>query len=685
MVRELRPPTARVARTLPERPERWRALPPALGFLLLVATLTRVVLLGLHRAPALDGLGACLAALLLGLPRDLLVALWALAPLSLYLALLPERLLRGRWQRRLLLLGAAVAAFGVLFAAVAELFFFLELDSRFNFVAVDYLMYPTEVGTNIWESYPTAAILGGIGLVTLGLVAWLRRRLLAGGPGPAVALRGRLLWVAGHGALLVLATLLAPALPAHLSGDRALDEIADNGWRTFVAALAGSHASYAGLYPTAPLARDLARLRPLLVEPALAPASWVPGSTLRHLRGEGPARRLNVVVVLEESLGAQLVGTLSPAAAGLTPELDRLAARGTLLTRAYSTGNRTIRAIEATTTSLPPLPGISVVRRPQSRHLFTLPELLRERGYETMFVYGGRALFDGMGSFLSANGVSRVIEQGDYPASAFRTAWGVADEHVFDHALVEMDRLHEGGRPFYALLLTTTNHRPFQFPTDHVRWDPRLHRRENAVRYADWALGRFLRQAEGHPFFRDTLFVVMGDHGARVYGAAEVPLASYHVPVVFYAPGMVAAGRRLDTLASSLDVPPTVLGLLGLDYDSRFLGHDVFRVPGTAGRALMTHNSDIALLRGSRLAVLGLRGRQAFYGCDAEDSCRPLPLDAAGRELLADAAAYYDAADQLYRAGLWDARPTAAEQRILLARASRPATVGGGPATAPGG
>jgi len=140
--------------------------------------------------------------------------------------------------------------------------------------------------------------------------------------------------------------------------------------------------------------------------------------------------------VLEESLGSQYIGALHPdTTPSLTPRFDSIAAEGTLLTQAFSTGNRTIRALEATTSSLPPLPGISVVRRAESVDLFTLPTLLRSRGYATEFIYGGRAVFDGMGSYMRNNGMERVIEQQDYPSGSFTTAWGVSDEAIFDKAM----------------------------------------------------------------------------------------------------------------------------------------------------------------------------------------------------------------------------------------------------------
>ncbi len=622
-----------------------------IAFLWSLFLLTRLVLLGVQHVPAHNGIGVALAALGSGALFDLLAALWAALPLMLYLTLVPERWFARRGQRLLLHSGLFLAMFGALFVAVVELFFFLEFNGRFNFVAVDYLMFPTEVADNIWQSYPTGKIVAALLVVTLGLLAALKKPIARAWSEP-VRWRGRL---PGLGIYLAAALALTFALPSSLtevSADRAVNQIAANGYLSFVAALAGSNATYDGLYATRPDAQVFPRLARLLAEPATAPGSFAARSTLRAVRGVSSARPWNVVVVLEESLGSEFIGALHPRPVSLTPRFDALAREGTLLTRAYATGNRTIRAIEATTSSLPPLPGISVVRRPASKNLFTLPGLLRERGYETLWVYGGRALFDGMGAYLSSNGIDRIFEQKDYPDGTFTTAWGAADQSIFDQALIQMDGFESAGKPFYTLVLSVSNHRPYTFPDGPIRPDPKLKRRENVVRYADWALGRFIEQAKGHAFFDHTLFVLMGDHGARVYGAEAIPLPSYEVPILFLAPGLVPAGRRIDTLASSLDVPPTILGLIGESYESRFFGHDVFRIPPERGRALMTHNNEIALMRGGRIAVLGLRGRTSLYAVGADYLFVPIPLpDRQGHYLIEDANAYHYGADQLYRTG----------------------------------
>lgn len=633
------------------------------GFYLVVWLLTRVGLLVFQHALARNGVGPVIHALAVGELFDAVSALWLAAPLVLFLTVLPERWFRWRATRGFLFVWITIALFSGLFVGAAEYFFFEEFNGRFNFVAVDYLIFPDEVASNIWQSYHTGIILTAIALVTAALLYGLRRPMRAAWDLRATGSQ-RLTVLGVYAAVLAVATLAVPSNLARISADRALNELAGNGYYSFFQALLGTDAPYEGLYATRPQAANLERLHRLLKEPAAEPARFAPESTLRPVVNPGPDRRLNVVIVLEESLGSEFIGALSPQTApqtkeSLTPQFDALTREGTLLTHAFSTGNRTIRAIEATTSSLPPLPGGSIVRRDQSVDLFTLPELLRSRGYQTMFVYGGRALFDGMGNYLSHNGVDRIVDQKDFPAGTFTTAWGACDEAIFTKALGEMDGLAAKGKPFYSLVLSVSNHRPFTFPQNGIQALPRFHRRENVVRYADYALGRFMREAKAHAFYKDTVFVLMGDHGARVYGAAEIPLASYQVPILVVAPG-VPAGARLDTMASSLDVPPTILGLLGLDYESKFFGHDLFHIDPRAGRALMTHNNDIALMRGNRMAVLGLHESADLFQVDpATGEMAPLKTpDAAGHELIEDAIAYFNGADRLYRSGAYRFQPS---------------------------
>ena len=634
-----------------------------------LALVTRIVLIPVHGGWPASRWPALARAFGVGSLYDLLVTGWLLLPLVLYLTIASARWLGRRVNRGILYGIVAIATGGALFVAMAELFFFDEFDGRFNFVAVDYLVYPTEVVNNIWESYPTGWIVAGIAVVAVLLVYLARRRLRRAIETPA-PLRGRLMIAGGY--LVVLGALSLTTSPslAHVSDDRALNELASNGYYSFWQALWGQGTSYDALYATRDTSATLPRLRTLLSDRESPAASFAAGGSLRHVAATRPARKLNVVVVLEESLGSQYIGALHPEApASLTPHFDSLTQEGTLLTHAYSTGNRTIRALEATTSSLPPLPGISVVRRPESVDLFTLPALLRSRGYATEFIYGGRALFDGMGAYMRNNGMDRVVEQKDYPSGLFTTAWGVADEAIFDKALSQMDSLQAAGKPFYTLVLSVSNHRPYTYPAGRIAADPNERKRVNVVQYADWALGRFVRQARTHAFFDSTVFVLMGDHGPRVYGAAEIPLPSYSVPVLFYAPGIIPAGARVTDLVSSMDIPPTLLGLLGGEYDSKFFGRDVLAPEPRPGLAVMTHNNEIALMRGGQMAVLGLRGATTVYAVDSTGALRRVATpDTAGRRLVEDAITYFQTADEVYRRGDYRFARSSATPPVIASR-----------------
>ncbi len=626
----------------------------ALGlFLVALGTLTRLALVfaGLSEFP--HSTAILLRIFAAGALLDLWVAAASILPFVLYLTLLPERWWRARWQKVALAVALAGIAFGALFVAAAEWFFFEEFDSRFNFVAVDYLLYPTEVVTNIWQSYPTGKILAALAVIVAGLFFALRRPLRRAWETPAPILR-RMAVLLTHAALLVaLALSGSPRRLIEHSPDRLVRELTSNGLYAFGEALLGLDAPYEGLYAARDEGENRRRLEALLSEPASAPVVLAAGSSARTIRALSPARPWNVVLLLEESLGSEFIGALHPDRdERLTPEFDALTRDGTLFTRAYSTGNRTIRAIEATTSSLPPLPGAPIVARRGAKGLFTLPGVLGEAGYQTLFVYGGRALFDGMGPYLSANGMQRIVQQSDFPQGEFATAWGVSDQAIFDRALAEMESMDRTGRPFFTMILSVSNHRPYTYPPGTIAPLPGLKRRQNVVRYADWAIGRFFRAAREKAFYDHTLFVVMGDHGARVYGSATIPLASYEVPILMVAPGLLPAGGRIDTLASSLDVPPTILSILGLNYRSRFFGHDLLHTPPGEGRALLVHNSDIALLRDDRIAVLGLRGQAEVYDVDrVSGDFQSVQADAASQALVDDAIAYFQSADHLVRNG----------------------------------
>lgn len=625
---------------------RWR-LPLAAGAVFLAGNLLlRALLYARFVEP--HALLPLLRALWVGLRLDLAAFSWLLLPWLAACALLPEGRPPAAWRRALTRLAFPAGTALFLFLLAVEYFFFDEFNARFNTVAVDYLLYPREVFINIGESYPALPTAAVCAALALGLWRLLRGFLdeVPRTPGPRAAR-----WRA-PAAALALAVLLIGSVSmssARWSRDRVLNEVSGNGLYSFVHAAWSRDLDYPSFYRSLPREEAYARARRLLRAPGEA---W--GEDRFSLRRSVPARspgRKNLVLILVESFGSEFWGSLG-AAPGWTPRLDGWAARGTLFTRLYATGNRTVRGLEGTLASFPPLPGDSIVKRRPAGRAATLARVLGGRGYETLFLYGGRGLFDGMRAFALANGYGRFIEQKDFESPVFKTIWGVCDEDLLDRTLAELRLLHRRGVPFFATALTVSNHKPYTYPAGRIPEDPGWHSRHHAVKYTDYALGRFLDQASREPFFKDTVFAVVADHGARVYGREDIPIHSYEIPMLVVGPG-AAPGRRVAVLGSSLDVGPTLLGLLGPGYESVFFGQDLLRRDPKSAFALMHHNRDVGMLRGGRLVVLGLNKTAGFYALDPKTRLlRPAPGPEAGdADLADDAAALFQTADELFRAG----------------------------------
>ena len=603
--------------------------------------------------PAALSVTDILRSFLNGFHRDIFAALVETVPLLIWLWIVPERWFPARRHRFLLLGGCFVVLFAQIFLLFVEFFFFEEFKSRFNTVAVDYLIYPQEVFVNIWESYHVGVIVLVCLVLSLG---WLlaARKLFAQMWDRPFSAKHKFLHLAGA---IVLAAALALPLDlkaAHVSIDRTLNELANNGPIAFIAAARTRHLDLGAFYKSLPREEAYQRVRRLLAQQNAQFAE--DGPTIRRRVAGDPSRPgLNVVIFLEESLGSEFWGCLGRSKT-LTPEMDKLAAdEGMLFTNIYACGNRTVRGMEGVLSSFPPLPGDSIVKRDLSGNVETIARVLKRDGYSTVFVYGGRGLFDGMSAFTLRNGYDRFIEHNppfhtDFPHSTFTTAWGVCDEDIFMRAIEEFRVLSAAGKPFFSTVLSVSNHKPYTYPKGKIPEDPDQHKRENAVRYSDYALGQFFRAAKKEPFWTNTIFVVVADHGARVYGKQSIPIHSYEIPLLIAGPAVIKAPIRISRLGCSLDVSPTVLGLLGRPYETMFFGRDLLTMQPEEGRVFLGHNRDIGMLAHDRLVVLGLMKTDEFYQgnpkvVDMNLLTQPTDSD---RELEKDAIAIYQVADDLY-------------------------------------
>jgi phosphoglycerol transferase MdoB-like AlkP superfamily enzyme len=631
---------------------------------LVVAMLTRVALLAKSAGHA--GIDPSLmGAVALGVIVDLGAALLFAAPLVMLLTLLPAGFFQRRWAR-----GAAVAGLaGVLgllgFGAVAEWVFWDEFAARFNFIAVDYLVYTKEVVGNIRESYPLPLIFGGLA-VAAGLGAWLIARgawWRAWLAAPAEPLRRRAL---GGGAWLAAALVAGVALDAESIPSFANNyhrELAKNGPWSLFAAFRHNELDYEQFYPTLPIDEAFQRLRAELAfdrSELLAPGAR---DTLRFVRHEGPELTPNVIQITVESLSASFLSEFNRATR-LMPNLERIARESLVFDQLYATGTRTDRGMEALTLAVPPTPGRSLVKRPHNDNLFTLGSVFRSRGYDTAFIYGGYGYFDNMNAFFGGNGY-RVVDRASVASGdiTFANAWGACDEDLYRWALREADAAHAAGKKFHHFVMTTSNHRPFTYPEGRIDLPPKASGRAGAVKYTDFAIGQFLRDAAAKPWYRDTVFVIVADHCASVAGKAALPVENYHIPLLIFSPGGHIAPGRVQELMSQVDYAPTLLGLLNWSYASRFFGWDVRTATGDR-RVLIGNYQKLGLHEPGMLSVLMPLKRSAEFDC----APGTFVLNERPAVFTDETIAYYQTASYLHKNRLYRAL-TPAEHEAFARRA----------------
>ncbi|WP_374537656.1 LTA synthase family protein [Chitinimonas taiwanensis] len=621
----------------------WLLLVALFGLLSLATRLALLLKTGAQAEPTPLHL---LQIFLLGSYFDLAAASYLFLPLALLLFVLPDRLYRWPPLRWLWLAGFALWLFLLLFSAAAEWTFWEEFGSRFNFIAVDYLLYTHEVIGNIRESYPVGAILAGLATAALLISLALRHAWWASLQVPS-HYRGRAPWLLVLCALPLLSFYTVDARQKALSDNRYVNALSGNGVYEFFAAAYNNELDYPSFYRTLPLDQAFARLRRQLPTPHSPLASTNPHDLTRLVAYPEPEQHLNVLLISVESLSADFMARFGNSQ-GLTPNLDSLARQGLLFTRLYANGTRTVRGLESLALSVPPTPGQSIVKRPQHAGLFSLGQVFASKGYAARYLYGGYGYFDNMNAFFSANGY-QVVDRSAIPAARIHheNIWGVADEDLFSQALDEADAAYLAGKPSFMHIMTTSNHRPFTYPDGRIDI-PSHSGRAGGVKYSDWAIGDFIARARQKPWFDDTVFLIVADHCASSAGKSDLPLNRYHIPALIYSPKHVAPAE-FDRLASQMDLAPTLLGLLHFRYTSRFLGYDLFDLQPGRERAFIGTYQDLGFLRGERLVKLDARhGAQLLKPNEQDGSAQPAPPDP---ELLADAISWYQATAWAYGHG----------------------------------
>lgn len=618
---------------------------------LIVLTISRLAIFTLYKDRLIE-VDGYMQMFILGLRIDVILMSYLSFIPALLLTFMPSS---KRWYTtRILGTYCGVFLFLVFFMELVTPEFIDQYDTRPNKLFLEYLIYPKEVFTMLIKARPLTIVAMA---VVLGVVIWLikksvvfvfyveestwKTRYLL------FPLVGFLLFWGARGSLTSRRPMNASN--SVFSNDQLANVMGTNSLYTlaFSAYSLKNEIDPSKLYGKMEFDEALERVRKyMMVGGSEFISSDIP---LLHTQKSDTIleRPYNLVIFLQESLGAEYVGCLD--GLPLTPNLDNLAKEGVLFKHLYSTGTRSVRGIEAVTTGFLPSPSESVVKLPNSQDgFFTLANLLKPYGYQTSFIYGGMANFDNMASFFSGNGFDDILDETSFKddgnAYALKSTWGYSDEDLVLKANTYFKSL--GDKPFFSLMFSSSNHEPFEFPADRIDlYEQPQATVHNAMKYADFAIGKFFDMAKKEDYYKNTVFVIIADHNTRTYGNHLVPVDKFHIPALVIAPGLEAS--EYEKLCSQIDIPVTLLGLLGQDFNHPMPGRDLLTLPDSVpGRAIMQFH-DINAFRVEEDMIIMQPNREPLQfklGSDIEHT--PVELN---EDFARDALAHVLLANMLYK------------------------------------
>jgi len=614
---------------------------------IIISFISRTVLLSMSFHEVNLGIFSLLRVYGVGLFFDTVAFSYFMIPFVLFLLLIPSKLYNSiinRWLGHFILF---ITIYIMLFNGVSEYFFWEEFGVRYNFIAVDYLIYTTEVIGNIRESYPLPLLLGSIFLIDSCIMYFvIKKNLLSPSLNNKVKFKGRL--TAGIALLIlpILSFIIVDNTWAEKTENRYNNELSKNGVHSIFAAFINNELDYETFYIKKPTEENFTNLRSLIKSENSQFISDNVTDISHLITNQGEEKRYNVIFITVESLSGEFMGYMGSKKGKITPFLDSIANNSILFTNFYATGTRTIWGLEAVALSAPPKPGQSVIKRPNNGNMFSLGHLFKARGYELKFIYGGNGYFDNMNSFYEKNGYTS-IDKGDFEDNEinFENAWGVCDEDLLSKTIKEADLSFASGKPFLNLVMTTSNHRPFTYPNGRIDIKSPANR-QGAVKYTDYAIGDFIRKVQKKPWFNNTLIVIMADHCAGSAGQTELPVLEYQIPLIIYNPTLCTP-QKIDKLSSQIDVGPTLLGMLNWTYKSKFFGKDILKMTPNEERAFIANYQKLGFIKNDKIVILSPQQKVRYYQFNRLTGVMlDIPAD---NELLKDAVGYYQSSNYVYK------------------------------------
>ncbi|MFZ4714264.1 MAG: LTA synthase family protein [Bacteriovoracaceae bacterium] len=611
---------------------------------LLIFFILRIYLIIQDYPTVILTIGLLIKVMCFGLINDLLTLSYFLPIVVFIQVMLPHKEKERKILPKALQTLLFIQIFFWLFIACTEIFFWKEFYSRFNFIAIDYLVYTKEVVGNIKESFNLPLILVSCALIAFIILFALRFILFRYRPKKEIK---RFMWPV----VLILPILffVTPSSPISQLGLSHANEMAKNGMYELFSAFRHNQIDYNLFYKTISHDKMFSIMQTELKQ---ADENIVFTSDKKMIRtpiNPGKLLKKNVVIIVVESLSAYFIGALGNTK-GISPKLDKLAEESLFFRNIYATGTRTVRGLEALTLSLPPTPGASIVRRHRNEKLMSMGSIFLKHGYDNKFIYGGHGLFDNMNYYFENNGY-QIVDHTFFAKEeiTFANTWGVCDQDLYNKTLKEADSSFRANKPFNFFLLTTSNHRPFTYP-DGVIDIPSHTGREGAVKYTDFAIGEFIEKAKSHPWFKDTLFVVIADHSAEGRGVIDIPVNTYHIPLFIYAPEFLKP-KKIDTVASQIDLVPTILSLLKMPDEHQFFGKNILTTKPEEERFFSGTYQKVGYYHQGEFVSLGPK---ASVSVNAYDPVRRHIGGILGKSTQVDTAiAYYQYANFLYMNDLY--------------------------------
>jgi len=602
--------------------------------LMVMYTLLRIGLLVYNREMIGDTPASTfIEALFNGMRFDLRLTVYLLIPLMLSLFSARAMAARGFFRFWLTLVGSITLFFGLM-----EMDFYREFHQRLNGLVFQYVKEdPKTVLSMLWYGFPVvryllawAVVTWLLSLVFKGIDRVTRpRNALSGGGAGTRSIAPWYMRIGVFFLVLIVAVICArgtlrqgPPLrwgDAYTTESNFANQLGLNGTLTLITAAKSRMSEdrdniWKATLPQADAqqtVRDmLLTSHDKLVEPDIAAVRrdfTPPAENTLPIR--------NVVVILMESFAGHSVGALG-SDANITPNFDRLSKEGLLFDHFFSNGTHTHQGMFATMACFPNLPGFEyLMQTPEGSHkLSGLPQLLSAgRNYDDVYVYNGNFAWDNQSGFFSNQGMTNFVGRDDFVNPVFSDpTWGVSDQDMFDRGAQEL-KARQDGKPFYALLQTLSNHTPYalpeNLPVERVTGHGSLDEHLTAMRYSDWALGQFFEKAKKEPYFKNTLFVVLGDHGfGNNRQLTEMDLGRFNVPMLLIGPGVQEKfGQRSSIVGTQVDVVPTIMGRLGGQTRNQCWGRDLLNLPeGDKGFGVIKPSGSeqvVAIISGNRILI----------------------------------------------------------------------------------